>query len=104
MSVPASASGGASAGASGGASAGVGVVARALVRRPNLWWIAAVEGLRLARPGWWKAWPPIPVPSESLWRMRMLTAYGKDGSDPPRVDDILSYLQWCRTAHQWKRG
>lgn len=83
---------------------GMGIVLRAIMVRPNLWWIAGVEAVKLARPGWWRRWPPIPVPSESLWRMRMLTAYGKDGTSPPRVEDILSYLEWCRTAHQWRRG
>ena len=38
------------------------------------------QASRLARPGWWRSWPPVPVPTDGLWRMRMLTAYGGDGS------------------------
>jgi hypothetical protein len=78
-------------------------VARAVVARPSLWTAALIQGFRLARSGWWRKWPPLPVPSDGLWHLRMLTAYGGDGSSLPDPDDVTSYLEWCRTAREWRK-
>ncbi len=90
-------------GAAGDATAGFFSVARVVVVRPSLWSTALVQGFRLARRGWWRKWPPLPVPSDGLWHLRMLTAYGGDGSSLPDPDDVTSYLDWCRTARQWRK-
>jgi hypothetical protein len=105
---PSSAQGGAgparARGQAAAASGGIRVVVRAVVRRPDLWLIALGQGLRLGRQGWWRRWPPIPEPTESLWHLRMLTAYGGNGSELPRQVDVVSYLEWCQGSRQWRRG
>ena len=37
-------------------------VAGAVLARPGLWLTALGQVLRLARPGWWHRWPPVPAP------------------------------------------
>jgi hypothetical protein len=81
---------------------GLWLVARVVVTRPNLWVIAILQALRLATPGWWRSWPPLPLPTANLWRLRMLTAYGGDGSGLPEGSDVASYLEWCRHARSWR--
>lgn len=88
----------------GDASRGMRVMARQLLRRPGLWPIAVSQAFRLAGPDWWRKWPPVPVPTSELWRLRMQTAYGNDGSATPREEDVVSYLEWCRTARKWRSG
>jgi hypothetical protein len=74
----------------------------AVIRHPRLWLVALVQAIRLARPDWWRRWPPIPGPSDDLWRLRMLTAYGGDGSAPPDPGDVVSYLDWCSASRSWR--
>lgn len=71
-------------------------VLAAVVRRPWLWPVAVVTVLRLARPGWWRRWPPVPEPDPDYWRFRMETAYGGGGGDVPDASDVVAYLRWCR--------
>jgi hypothetical protein len=78
-------------------------VSRAVAVRPYLWMAALSQGVRLASPGWWRKWPPIPVPTDALWRMRMVTAYGGDGTALPDPGDVTSYLEWCRGARKWRK-
>ncbi len=79
------------------------VVSRTVAVRPYLWVAAISQAVRLARPHWWRRWPPIPVPTDALWRMRMVTAYGGEGRALPDPDDVQSYLEWCREAHSWRK-
>lgn len=74
-----------------------------LARRPWLWPAAVAEALRLARPGWWRRWPPLPVPDEALWRFRMETAYGGTGEAVPEAQDVASFIRWCSTMGRWRR-
>lgn len=67
----------------------------AVVVRPRLWPVAVQQVLRLARPGWWRRWPPLPVPDPAYLRFRMQTAYGDEERDP-EPDDLVAYLEWCR--------
>ena len=67
----------------------------AVIRRPTLWSTAVVELLRLARPGWWRRWPPLPVPDQSYLDFRLQTAYGSGATDLP-PSDVVAYLEWCR--------
>ena len=87
----------------GSAARGMFAVARIVAVTPYLWSAALFQGVRLAGPDWWRKWPPLPIPSDGLWRLRMLTAYGGDGSALPDPDDVTSYLEWCRTARQWRK-
>ena len=82
---------------------GLAVVVPEVLRHPRLWATAIGQAVRLARPGWWRRWPAIPVPTDELWRMRMLTAYGGDGSARPDPGDVVSYLDWCRSARSWRK-
>lgn len=66
----------------------------AVLRRPALWPTAVTQAFRLARPGWWKRPPFLPVPDRDYVRFRMQTAYGSTGSPAP--EDLVAYLNWCR--------
>jgi hypothetical protein len=76
--------------------AAAGPLLRALIVRPWLWPPAVVAAVRLARRGWWRRWPPVPLPDPDYWRFRMVTAYGGEGDRPPTVEDVVAYLEWCR--------
>jgi hypothetical protein len=65
--------------------------ALALLARPTLWPTAA----RLAPPGWWRRWPPRPLPPAEYVRFRTQTMYGDDGGRLAG-DDLVAYLEWCR--------
>ncbi len=65
-----------------------------VLARPALWSVAFRQALRLARPGWWRRAPFLPVPDTAYLRFRLLTMYGSDQSPDPR--DIVPYLRWCR--------
>ncbi len=80
-----------------------GIVVRGVVSRPWLAPAALAEGLRLARPGWWRRRPFLPLPDPSLWRFRMETAYGGAGEALPTVEDVRSFLQWCSGMHDWRK-
>ncbi|MHB8438923.1 MAG: hypothetical protein ACYDD4_07155 [Acidimicrobiales bacterium] len=81
----------------------LGPVAMVVLRHPSLWLVGAVQGLRQARPRWWRDWPPLPAPDESWWRFRMETAYGGHGDTTARPEDVESFLRWCRDMHRWRR-
>lgn len=63
---------------------------------PSLWFTAVRQGLRLAEPGWWHRWPPVPSVPDSYMRFRLVTAYG-DPEAELEDDDVVTYLRWCRT-------
>ncbi|MCZ7630494.1 MAG: hypothetical protein M5U19_16300 [Microthrixaceae bacterium] len=78
----------------------VGAVVRVVVAvllRPALWAVAVRQALRLASPGWWRRFPPLPVPPSGYLRFRLVTAYGGDGSctDAELARDVVAYLRWC---------
>jgi hypothetical protein len=50
--------------------------AGAVGRRPDLWGTTLVQLARLARPGWWRSAPYLPMPDADYLRFRMITAYG----------------------------
>jgi hypothetical protein len=84
-------------------SRGVRDVARAVIGHPGLWVPAIKAMFRLARPGWWRRWPPLPLPTEELWRLRMTTNYGGDGSAEPEAGDVRSYLDWASRSRVWRQ-
>ena len=67
----------------------------AVLSRPGLWVTAVRQVLRLARPGWWRRWPLLPVPDPQYLRFRLQTQYG-DPDREPEADDVVAYLHWCR--------
>ena len=73
----------------------VGPAAGAVVRRPGLWGVAVRQCLRMAVPGWWRRWPPLPLPAPDYVRFRLQTAFG-DRSEGPSPADVVAYLEWCR--------
>lgn len=68
----------------------------AVLRRPDLWATALRQLRVLAAPGWWRRPPFLPLPDAAYLRFRMVTAYGGEGDEPPTVDDLVTYLHWCR--------
>ncbi len=71
----------------------------AVALRPWLWGTACRQVGRLARPGWWRERPHLPLPDPAYLRFRFVTAYGADGREPTAAD-LVTYLHWCRA---WPR-
>jgi hypothetical protein len=75
------------------------VVARAVLSHPELWWASAGAVRRMARRGWWRRPPFLPVPGDAYWRFRLVTANGGDGeTDALEPSDVVAYLRWCQKA------
>jgi hypothetical protein len=70
-------------------------VAPAVAMRPALWGTALRQIRVLARPGWWRTSPCLPIPDPGYLRFRMQTAYG-DPEREPEPADVVTYLHWCR--------
>lgn len=66
----------------------------AVARRPSLWGTALRQVHRLARPGWLRTPPHLPVPDPAYLAFRLETQYGDAGQVDP--DDVVAYLRWCR--------
>jgi hypothetical protein len=66
----------------------------AVLARPGLWPTAMAQAVRLARPGWWRRRPYLPLPDPDYLRFRLQTGYGPGGE--PEADDVVTYLRWCR--------
>jgi hypothetical protein len=74
----------------------VGRALGAVLSHPSLWWTGVRQARRLARPGWWRHPPFLPLPTREYLRFRMETAYGGAGDQPLQADDLVTYLRWCR--------
>lgn len=68
----------------------------AVLRHPTLWGTAARAVVRLAARGWWRRWPPVPMPDPAYVEWRRQTAYG-DLEARAGADDLVSYLEFCRS-------
>jgi hypothetical protein len=68
----------------------------AVLPHPSLWLTGLRQARRLARPGWWRRPPFLPLPAPDYLRFRMETAYGGAGDHPPVAEDLVTYLRWCR--------
>lgn len=75
----------------------------AVLPHPSLWWTGLRQAGRLARRGWWRRPPFLPVPDAAYLRFRMETAYGDPGREP-EPDDLVTYLRWCRNFPSAARG
>lgn len=71
-------------------------IGAAVAGRPRLWSTALRAGASLARRGWWRRAPFLPVPDRRWLRFRLETAYGGDGTAVPTVDDVITWLEWRR--------
>ena len=69
---------------------------RAVLARPGLWPVALRAGRALVPHGWWRRPPFLPVPDRDYVRFRLVTAYGGEGTTPPRSDDLVRWLEWLR--------
>jgi hypothetical protein len=80
------------------------MVLRAVAAHPGLWPTALGAVGRLARRGWWRRPPFLPVPGEAYWHFRLVTAYGGDGDRATlTAADVVAYLRWCQRT-QPRRG
>ena len=70
-------------------------IAVAVLRHPRLWPTAARQARRVARRGWWRRPPFLPLPDPLYLRFRLLTMYG-DAEQPPDAEALRTYLEWCR--------
>ncbi|MDQ3106482.1 MAG: hypothetical protein M3Q68_01575 [Actinomycetota bacterium] len=70
-------------------------VVLAVALRPGLWGTGIVQLFRLAAPGWWHRWPPLPAPDPAYLRFRLQTQYGESEREPEPAD-LVAYLHWCR--------
>jgi hypothetical protein len=68
----------------------------AVAAHPSLWLTGLRQAFVLARPGWWRRPPFLPLPSEGYLRFRLETAYGGAGDRPIEPEDLVAYLRWCR--------
>ena len=72
--------------------------ALALLVHPGLWATGLRQVAVLARPGWWRRPPVLPLPDADYLRFRMETAYGGAGDEPLAAPDLVAYLRWCRAV------
>ncbi len=79
--------------------------AAAVAVRPPLWPTAARQAVRLARPGWWRRPPFLPVPDRDYLAFRLEAQYG-DPVARPDAADLVGYLRWCRAEDRFlaRRG
>jgi hypothetical protein len=75
----------------------------AVLVRPRLWATALRQGMRLARPQWWRQAPWLPLPDADYLSFRFETQYGGAaagaGGTSPAPRDLVEYLEWCRELH-----
>lgn len=76
----------------------------AVARHPSLWGAGLRQALALAGRGWWRRPPFLPLPSPEYLRFRIQTAYGGDGTQAPDPDDLVTYLQWCKSFRSAARS
>ena len=80
------------------------VVLRAVAPRPRLWPAAFGALRRMARRGWWRHPPFVPLPGEVYWRFRLVTTYGGEGNSEALLPaDVVAYLRWCQRTRP-RRG
>jgi hypothetical protein len=75
-------------------------VALAVLARPRLWPTGVRQVRRLARPGWYRRAPFLPLPPRTYLAFRSTTQSG-DPDAPLDPAEAVSYLEWCRS---WDRG
>lgn len=79
-----------------------GRAALAVVVHPAIWGTAVAQLFRLAKPGWWRRWPPVPAPDPAYLRFRLQTQYG-DTEREPSPGELVRYLRWVRSYRRVSR-
>ncbi|MFZ4585445.1 MAG: hypothetical protein ACOYNI_09500 [Acidimicrobiia bacterium] len=74
---------------------------RVLAQHPALWATAWRQARRMARPGWARRWPFLPLPDPAYLEFRLTTQYGRSGAPTP--EDLVAYLAWCRREERATR-
>ena len=82
---------------------GTTALVRAVLVRPRLWSTALRQAGRLARPGWWRRAPFLPLPDPDYLAFRLETQYGGAGTAGADPLDLVRYLEWCRDQDRWRR-
>lgn len=72
-------------------------VAGAVAARPRLWPAALRQVRGLARPGWWRRPPFVPLPDRDWMAFRLTTAYGDPGAALVPAD-VVTWLEWSDTV------
>jgi hypothetical protein len=70
-----------------------------VLRHPSLWRTGVRQLFALAPRGWWRQWPPLPLPDREYYRWRLQTQYG-DPDHEPAPSDLVAYLKWCKREHR----
>ena len=66
--------------------------------RPLLWPVAVRTVVAMSPRGWWRKKPFLPLPPRDYLAFRLQTQYGGAGTNAPRPNDVLKYLQWLRRS------
>ena len=74
----------------------------ALLLRPWLWPTALQLVLRSAAPGWWRRWPPLPLPAPGYLGFRLET-FSAGEHDRLGAEAVVGYLEWCRRMSHLSR-
>jgi hypothetical protein len=69
----------------------------AVAAHPPLWATALRQARRLARHGWWRRPPFLPVADPAYLAFRLETQYGRADTRPD-PGDVVAYLRWCRAS------
>jgi hypothetical protein len=64
-----------------------------VVRHPAEGLVLARAGWPLRRRGWWRRFPPLPLPAPSYWAFRLSTVSGSSG-ESPSVAAMLEAARW----------
>ncbi len=70
-------------------------VAKTVAGRPSIWGEALRSLPALARRGWWRKPPFLPLPDPEYLAWRIATAYG-DSAGPIEPHDVVAFLEWRR--------
>jgi hypothetical protein len=76
----------------------------AVLRRPNLWWIALVVLARFAPRQWWRHWPPNPAPDPDYLKFRLATINGEEETGGVNPHELVAYLKWVKIHRRYERA
>ena len=64
------------------------------IRNPKTGVALLRVGWRFRSRGWYRRFPPLPLPAKKYVQWRMYTAYG-DERAVPSADDVVRYARWA---------
>jgi hypothetical protein len=71
-------------------------IARVVLVHPSLWVEALQASRRIAKTGWWRTPPFLPLPGSKYWAFRKVTVFGGDGTGRLTDEQVLGYLTWSK--------